>query len=556
MRADLVLALYRKSLEFPVWTEERAEWYHQALVYFVENFIRPVLPIPDFHKRGGDGWYWLLARYGYYLNLTSREHGKTAVHSIFNPLCRICCDRSVRIALLSNTMDQAKMFLTGLKGHLEQNELIIRGFGTRDAFSEEYTGFPLPLGRGWLTDGITVQRRVAAADDPTRIRIEKDQTVVALGMGSPTIGRRTDMNVYDDCIDDDNSATEFQCRKAKMWFQDSLSMIVRDGQCVVVGTPKSYRDLYQELLRNEAFKNFQSPATRDLDDEAEPVLWADKWPRKELKKRRAAQGTLQFNRNYLLQVMSDADSHFPMAWLNLCYDPKLILPVENHDAKMIKVTGVDPAIAEGQTASYFSTVTLGLERDGRLVLLDVFRQRGMSPATQRRKLADLWARYDSEMVVEKNGVQKYFTDDLPADIPVKLFWTGAKKIDFEVGIPSLSLMVEQGRLRIPRGNQRSETLTDLLINEAHYWPRYESSDVLMAFWFAASRLRTLAKRYNISFVLPSADSGLMGKRDVDLEFAPRSSNERLPGIQIAAMRPALGGMPTLAQRRKKAMAKW
>ena len=218
LRANLVLSLYRQGLEFPAWSEERAEKHHESLVFFVENFVRPPLAIPDFHGRKGDGWYWLLARHPYYINLTSREHAKSSLNSIFYPLWRICCDRSVRIALLSNTMEQARMFLSGLKGHLDHNPYILAGFGTRDAFSEDYEGFPLPMGRGWLTDGITVRRRVAAADDPTQIQIEKDQTVVALGMGSPTIGRRSDVNIYDDCIDDDNSATEFQCEKAKSWF--------------------------------------------------------------------------------------------------------------------------------------------------------------------------------------------------------------------------------------------------------------------------------------------------------------------------------------------------
>lgn len=549
MRANLVLSLYRKGLEYELWSEERAEWYWKSLIYFVEQFVRPALTIPDFHRRKGDGWYWLLCRHGYYVNLTAREHGKSSVHSIFYPLWRICCDRGVRVAVLSNTMEQAKMFLSGIKAHLESNPYIKDGFAHQDAFSDQYDGFVPEYGRGWAMDTITVRRAVIDTADGG-VRIEKDATVVALGMGSPTIGRRVDFACYDDCIDDDNSATEFQCEKTKRWFEDSLSMIVRDGQCVVVGSPKTYRDLYQDLLRNRAFEAFQSPAV--LDGEKGLTLWDEKWPFDGLMRRKQAQGTVQFNRNYLLQVMSDEDSHFPMPWFDKCFDHTLLLPVEHHDGSLVKVTGVDPAIAGGRTASKFAAFTVGCDRDGRFIWLDIYEGKGLSPAEQKRKIVEIWSRYDSEVVVENNGVQAYLIEDLPSEalgMKVLPFFTGQVKQNFDVGIPSLSVLVEQGRNVIPRGDERAIKLTDTLISQMHYWPRYDDDDVLMAYWMAISRLKTLAKHRFLNFTLPPVGVGLMGRRDVDFSFMS-ANNERLLGMQVSTLRPMFGGAGGQERRRR------
>jgi len=550
MRADLVLSLYRRGLEHGPWTEERAEWHHRSLVLFVEHFVRPPMAIPDFHERRGDGWYWLLTRYPYYINLTAREHAKSSCHSIFYPLWRICCDRSVRVVVVSNTMEQAKMFLSGVKTHLESNPYIHTGFGHQDAFFAEYEGFIPEYGRGWGSETITVRRRVLD-EGSSQVRIEKDATVVALGTGSPTIGRRVDYASYDDCVDDDNSATEFQCEKTKRWFEDSLSMIVRGGQCVVVGTPKTFRDLYQGLLDNEAFEAFQSPAI--LDDDQGLTLWPQKWPYEALMDRRQAQGTIQFNRNYLLQVMSDEDSHFPMTWLRRCYDMEMVLPLENHDGDLVKVTAVDPAISGGRKASKFAAVTIGLRKDGRFVWLNVYEGKGLSPAKQKEKVVELWLRYGGDVVVENNGVQRYLIEDLPSEalgMKVDTFFTGREKVRADTGIPSMSVLVEQGRNLIPRGDERSRALTDILVNQLHYWPRYEDDDVLMAYWMAIHRLRRVATRRFLSFALPL--TGLAGLRDVvGLGFLPRG-NERLAGVEIGNVRPSLGGVG--GGRSRRAMA--
>jgi len=510
--AELVLALYKKGLEYPAWSHDRAIWHHKSLLMFVERFIRPPLPIPDFHKKVPDGWYWLLVAEPTYINLTARGHGKSSVHSIFYPTWRICCDRNSRFIILSSVAEQAQSFLSAIKAHLEFNPYIVEGFSHRDAFREGYEGFKLPQDRGWGTDHITVRRR--PTDHTGRILIEKDKTVLTLGVGSSNVGPHAEYVIYDDVCNPDNCATRYRANKTLRWIEDSFSMVEPQGQKIIVGTRKALFDPYSELVKREDFKVFESPAI--LNFEKKIVLWPERWSWERLMKMRRDQGFVQFNLNYLLRPMSEEESHFPMDFIKRQFRETMVLPIEHHTSELVKVTVVDPALAlKGKGKSYFAAVTLGVDRDGKIYWLDIYRKQGARFLEQWEKIVDIWRRYDSEIVIEQNALQGYFIESLPKESGMIIVphWTGQDvNRSFETGIPALSTLTEQQRNVIPRGDDRSRKLTDLLIYEMHMWPRGETDDVLMAYWLAVTRLRQILKNRFFNFTLQEIE--VRGPRDI------------------------------------------
>ena len=64
-------------------------------------------------------------------------------------------------------------------------------------------------------------------------------------------------------------------------------------------------------------------------------------------------------------------------------------------------------------------------------------------------------------------MQRIFGDELirTSDLPIKKFHTGVQKHSLDKGVPSLRVLLENGKFRIPRGDARSVELTDIWIDE-------------------------------------------------------------------------------------------
>jgi hypothetical protein len=74
-------------------------------------------------------------------------------------------------------------------------------------------------------------------------------------------------------------------------------------------------------------------------------------------------------------------------------------------------------------------------------------------------------------VLEANQAQRIFGDELidQTDLPIKKYTTGVEKHHLAKGIPSLRTLLENRKMRIPRGDKRSVELTDIVIEEFHGW---------------------------------------------------------------------------------------
>ena len=195
--------------------------------------------------------------------------GKSTTLTMNYVTYRICINPATKIALISKTEGMAKDFVAGVKTRLTHPDHIdlIRDFapeGGFEATSDE-----------WSTGRI----RLSAADrDPA----DKDPTLQALGLGSQVYGKRLDLILVDDAVDNENAQ---QWRTQLRWLNlEVASRPGMSGRIVVIGTRITAGDLYSQLRIGENFQSGKSPWSYLsqpvlLEDDPDHTKWVTLWPK-------------------------------------------------------------------------------------------------------------------------------------------------------------------------------------------------------------------------------------------------------------------------------------
>jgi hypothetical protein len=496
-KGDLCKQFYALGKTYPAWSKERAEWWHRSLLLFNSTFLDLDLETPDFHKN----WYYWRVSEKSYLNLAPRDHAKTTCHAVNSVVWEICMDRNLRFFLIFSISDVGKIVLTQVKNHLERNRKIIDVFGIFNP------GQMPPDERGvnldWSQTSITVNRSNHNLKDPT---------VAVAGAGSNVLSRRCDRLLCDDLITDQIAHSQAESERIYRWyFNDVYPTLESSGQEIITGTLYRLGDFYHQVMEQSqekggAYKVYIGDAI--VDERKRLVLWPERWSYEDLMYQRQKLGISRFNRNYRNLVMQDGDSTFPMAWFEGgvddqgvvyrgCYDEKLILGL-NPQALRLKISaiGVDPALAikHTQFGKYFAMVVLGITVEGYLVICDIVREQCNS-ITQRRHIVKAHSKWNPRYIaVESNAYQRALYESIEENhphLPVYAWHTAnAGPRAAETGVTSMDKYFEGGRFKIPRGNVQSVELTDLLISELHYWGVADTSDLVMALWFAFAMLKS------------------------------------------------------------------
>lgn len=484
--ADWCKALYLAGLSSPPWTEARATYWAQSLECFINWFIGPGLPMPEFHRE----WCYLLCRYQFLCLLAPRDHAKTTVASIYYPLWRIYMDQNSTILLAASAGSVAALSLRAIKGHVESNLRLRQGFGDIKPAPDEM--------EKWTQTEIVVKRSNYTLKDPT---------IVAVGVGGSILTRRISNGFFvaDDIVQDDEVLTEAGRERVRLWVNGVLIPVLEPGeQGVFIGTRKHDRDFYAELMDNPAFEHRVYDA--HIDDSVEPwvTLWPEKWPQAALQARQQAIGTIQYNRNYRNMVLSDTDSPFPLSWfrggergLRGCFDWSAHMLDVHWGTDMVKVAGVDLAIGEGENSAYFVVMVWGLDARGDFPLIHMVRTR-LSFPEQVRKIIELYDRFVPEaIVVENNAYQEAMLQTLKSmapHLPVIPHTTTRRKHHPQEGVPMLQPLVEAGRLRLPMGDPQSRAMSEIVVSEFNRLGVGKFSDTVMATWFAIKRLVNQTER--------------------------------------------------------------
>lgn len=371
---------------------------------------------------------------------------------------------NIRIGLISNTQKQAEGFLKEIKNHLEGNSRLIEIFGQQ-------------VGPKWDTKEIVVKGKDSK---------HKDSTVSCIGVGSALIGKHFDMIIMDDAVTEEASRTELQRERQRVWFYQSLAPTMEPhAQIHVIGTRYHYLDLYGHFightevegageLKNDyiRIKALEFKVDKDkplLDDDGlqktddsgeplfEPILDDDGneilesyFPEKHtvdyLLNLKSNMGTVIFNAQY----QNDTTAMKGVIFKNQYFRYYTEAP------KKLKIyQGVDLAVGEKDSANKFAHVTIGIDNEKNIYVLNYYERRGIRPKRQTQIIAERFRDHECLWVgIESNAYQEAKAMDVvdfDPTVMVKKVYTDLDKITKGWKVAAL---FEGGKVFIHLSNHR------------------------------------------------------------------------------------------------------
>jgi len=177
------------------------------------------------------------------------------------------------------------------------------------------------------------------------------------------------------------------------------------------------------------------------------------------------------------------------------------MPREYWEDKGVEIyMGVDFAMSTSVQADYTCIWVMGRDPHGNRWIIDIHRAKGLPFQEQLSLINKVGRKYDPNLIfLEANQMQRIFGDELirTSDLPIKQFTTGVQKHSLETGLPSMRVLLENTKFRIPRGNDESVQLTDTWIDEMSSFT-YENGkitsvgahdDTAMASWICNEAIR-------------------------------------------------------------------
>jgi len=215
---------------------------------------------------------------------------------------------------------------------------------------------------------------------------------------------------------------------------------------------------------------------------------------------------VRFTREFQCEPIGDDMSLFP-GWL-FTGEPveqptvKLGMPKSFWDNIGVSAyMGVDFAMSSTVAADFTVVWTMGVDKAGNRWIMDIQREKGLGFQDQLGLINSVARKYDPGLIfLEANQMQRIFGDELirTTDLPIKQFITSAQhKNALDRGVPSIRVLLENKKFRIPRGDARSVELTDIWISEmrAFTWSdgKLQSvgthDDTVMATWICDQAIR-------------------------------------------------------------------
>ncbi|HPI19310.1 MAG TPA: hypothetical protein PKY56_02980 [Candidatus Kapabacteria bacterium] len=302
-----------------------------------------------------------------------------------------------------------------------------------------------------------------------KIKTKNGATLRVRSYGSSFRGRHPGYIIVDDFLKDNVIYSELQRKKAIDYFHAVImNAIVPGGQVPVVGTPFHEADLYGDLKSKPGWLVLEYPAI--FPDGK--VLWPGRYSFDDLMRKKDEQGNLIFSRESLVRPIVSDSSLFPYELIKRAFvGMEEYTLVNNIEAFPISfsniVVGCDFALSATVGADYSVSTVWGINEQEEMWLLHISRFKGKSYQEQIAHLKNINMNFRPTLFfIESNQMQMIFGQGLESEnIPVITDNTGINKYDLKRGVPSLVLMFERNKVKLPRGDKFSCDMTDLLASE-------------------------------------------------------------------------------------------
>lgn len=470
-----------------------------------------------------------------------RDHGKSKHLSVFFPLWKIANNHNIRILSISRTAGIAESFLSEVVSNIERNDRYIafaKGIDPTEIGVIPRMKAKRKQTEDWSGSSITIERDDVGLKDPT---------IAATGLFGQILSRRADIIIMDDVVDQQNSMTQLQRQKVKDWIETTvIPVLVPGGTFIYLGNTWHTDDVVSKFLQDPRFivqkrcgaiiaeakrqdlwqqwgstmMNITTPPkerfaaaeqfyqqNRQEMDEGWMTLWPQRYPYSRLFFERLL-NPFVFARMYQCDPANRPDQVIKDEWIERALKKGRHLRFQDqaHPRNYLEVSaaGMDLAISQKESADdtavdYLDLVKYGYDgvENGDFILRQVHC--GKFTPNQQRQLAKTATNEHGmhTIRVESVGYQEALVMDLAEDmVPVRSYHTGKEKFDPEIGINSLAMLMELGKLVIPSDptDARTVMLAARLANEMRAFSgdnTEHTGDVLMALWFAYSEVRAL-----------------------------------------------------------------
>jgi phage terminase large subunit-like protein len=398
------------------------------------------------------------------LDLGPRGCGKTLIGNIGYSTWLAANNPNIRILILSDTDKHAIRFLGVTKAALGMDPVIRKYYGALK-------------GDIWTDHELVIATRT----DKTLM----EATISAMGMysGAVTSGHY-DVIIADDLINFDNSRTEGMRERTDFWFKTTvLPTLLPGGEIRCQGTRYHYNDVWN-MVQNEL--GFDTQIQQAIIEEGtlnERSIWETHMPLhtkivngKKIKglieirdgdKQGSGIGTLIFNLQYQNNVdLQKKGDIFQYNWFKF---------TDNISDNLRIYQGIDLAISKSDTAAFFVVLTLGIDQEGNIYVLDIFRERGISFNSQREtiiKKAEEWK--PLRIGIETNAYQEVMAQEVKrlTLLPVLQIHTVKDKT---MRAQSRSGLVEGGRVNV-KTNMHTFVSELVMMPDGKYKDQFDAFD--------------------------------------------------------------------------------
>lgn len=279
-----------------------------------------------------------------FLDLWSREHGKSSVITFGLTIFDILNNPNVTVGIFSHSKRIAKGFLQVIMREFQDNLRL------QELFPDVLWSNPWKDAPNWSEDGIIVRR----SQNP------KEATIECHGLDSQPTGRHFQLMIYDDVVTRESVATPEQIRKTTDGWALSLNLSVQEekgGRIRYIGTRYNLHDTYSEIIKRGAAIPRIFPATHNGRFDGKPVFFSQA----EFDKRVKTQGLATSAAQLLQDPRADGSNMFQVHWLS---------PYEVRPRTINCFLMVDPSMGRTTASDNTAMAVVGISSTGNKYLLD------------------------------------------------------------------------------------------------------------------------------------------------------------------------------------------
>lgn len=451
----------------------------------------------DIHEQG----HALISEFPWAMIETPREHGKTEQFVIGRSIWEMGHNHNLRQKFVTNTDGEAIKRVSAVGDHIDNNERVHRVFPDLKRSKGGMRAIPNSLNfipqrsasrdSNWSKHSITVQRDVTGT---------KDASLEGYGILASSTGGRADKLYFDDVCDFENTIKNpALIEKVIMAYLEKwINLLTQTSRVIYVFTRWHERDLSHYLIKNHAKHPDQKPRQEEyaylkfiIDDKLTSI--SNLWPHDRLVARRRAIGKRAFARNFQGKAMTDEEAIFGTIEKSIdwSYD------IASIPEQWPRFTGVDVGHRSKEDSAYTAIFTGVVTPERRKIPIDIERGQWLPSIAADRIIAHASRNHSQIVLVENNGAQEILIEwtkeklaNLKRSLPIKGFFTGKQKLDEEIGLPGMSVDMENGNWIIPLGDGGEHGRDGepckcgfcLWIDEMKSWPIPVFFDIGMASW--------------------------------------------------------------------------